>query len=215
MTADPETLAELRRHDWQGERTINRLTAYTYGAADRYRGRPGSGEILPAGHDALDFAITAIEKLFSGERRWNRQKHPALLDALKSIVDSLLYNAVHSKEQRTTNRLDPETTADDFDEPLDDATDGDPWRQDSDPSALERDALRQQARTDRFISAAREVSADDSVLTAILDGLLRDLKPRDIAAALGLSAAEVYVQQRKLFRRVVNLLGPTFTDFPL
>lgn len=87
--ADPErvTLALVRYAGW-------RLTRLRLGS----RG-------LAGGVTAQDLAQEAIRKFLDGERKWNRAVYPTLLDFLKSVVNSLMWNLLASEEHRKVRQV--------------------------------------------------------------------------------------------------------------
>jgi len=81
---DEKVVQLLEKQDWP--RYILALTAYVISVCrwKHYR--------LPAGIEAEDIAMQAIEKLYEGTRNWNPEKDPDLLKYLKSVIRSLISN---------------------------------------------------------------------------------------------------------------------------
>lgn len=72
------------------------LTAYVEQQRQRYYWRSPGG-LLASGKESVDIAYDAIEKTFSGARKWDPRKKP-LPEFLHSVGDSLLSNLVRSKD---------------------------------------------------------------------------------------------------------------------
>jgi DNA-directed RNA polymerase specialized sigma24 family protein len=89
----PSLSALLEAHDWQA--TIVKLTAYAVSLC-LYRKVP-----LPGGQEPEDLAMEAIDRVFRQERCWDPEKHPDLMNYLKSVVKSLLSNELTSAEGST------------------------------------------------------------------------------------------------------------------
>jgi DNA-directed RNA polymerase specialized sigma24 family protein len=184
-----ELVAELASQDWKG--LFPQLTAYTVSRAKRYRWARG-GLNLPNGNDPQDVVEHVITKLFSGEHHWNREKHLRLFDHLTSRIDSVLYALARSP----ANRLQVAVMDDGDLDRLGAATDP------RDESAKEHSAW-----VEEFWKSVDVATGDDGELRQ-LGELLRDgLKPREIAARLGVNVTKVYTLERKLMRRLERIHG--------
>ena len=60
---------------------------------------------LAGGVSAGDLAQDAIRKFLDGERRWNPAAYPTLLDFLRSVVDSMIWNLTSSDEHGKVRRF--------------------------------------------------------------------------------------------------------------
>lgn len=78
----------LNAQDWDD--VIIKLTAYVvqYCKWKQYR--------LPKGLEAEDIALSAIEKIYTGERSWDPEKEPDLQNHLQSITNSVIINELRS-----------------------------------------------------------------------------------------------------------------------
>ena len=180
---DAETRSRLASYpDW--ESTITKLVAYAHARAWRYRWIRGDVN-LPGGNRPEDIALLAIKKVWSGEHRWDRDKHPRLLDHLKNRVDSLMSNLVKSAVHR---RSSPGMEIEEMEAR---GASHDPWEK----------AEREQAR-EQFLRVALECTAGDAALEQLLEALLDGKKPGEIATAMGVDVGQIYNLQRKLFRRI-------------
>lgn len=99
MPLDEDILRQLKESDW--ERLTPRLVKYAIFKVRRLEWRTGA--FLPKGLLPEDLALEAIRKTFEGVRLWDTLKKPALLEHLKSVVDSDVHALVSSAEHRLTN----------------------------------------------------------------------------------------------------------------
>jgi hypothetical protein len=81
---DERTLQLLDEHDWT--KTIFSLTAYVISLC-RWKNIH-----LPRGTEFDDIAMQSIEKVYTGERQWDPDKNPDLVNYLKSVCRSLVSN---------------------------------------------------------------------------------------------------------------------------
>lgn len=183
---DPETLDLLEQQF--SEDIITKLIIHAHYMAEEYRWVRGT-EALPGGGNPEDVAFEAIEKLHNGTHHWNQEKHPDLLDHLKSRVDSILYTRVYLKEHRLSTR-DVDDMA--LDVPS--------------PAVIGIDKKEEEERA-RQATRALEQAADEPLLKDVLAAHFAGFKPREVAELLDLESNEVYVLTRKLLRRARSILG--------
>ena len=83
-----DLLKILNAQDW--DNVIIKLTAYIvqYCKWRRYR--------LPKGLEAEDIAMSAIEKIYTGERAWDFGKEPDLGNHLQGVSNSIIINELRS-----------------------------------------------------------------------------------------------------------------------
>lgn len=77
-----------------------RLTKYATSKTKHLGWRTKNYDSLAQGKTPEDLAYKAIEKVFSGDRQWNPDKNPDLLDYLESVVDSLVSHLVESQNNK-------------------------------------------------------------------------------------------------------------------
>ncbi|MRR05456.1 MAG: hypothetical protein EG828_00700 [Deltaproteobacteria bacterium] len=94
-----ETLELLNAFPW--EEKIPRLLYYALNKAKKKRWRTVFDGRMPEGKQIEDVVFSAIEKVFSGERKWDPQKQPNLFDYLKGIIDSDLNHLAECHENTT------------------------------------------------------------------------------------------------------------------
>jgi len=91
-----EILDLLNAFPW--EEKIPRLLYYALDKARKKRWRSVFDGQMPEGKEIEDVVFAAIEKVFSGERKWNPQKQPDLSEYLKGVIDSDLYHLAKCEE---------------------------------------------------------------------------------------------------------------------
>jgi hypothetical protein len=94
-----ETLELLNAFPW--EKKIPRLLYYALNKAKKKRWRTVFDGRMPEGKQIEDVVFTAIEKVFSWERKWDPQKQPDLFDYLKGVIDSDLNHLAECHENMT------------------------------------------------------------------------------------------------------------------
>jgi hypothetical protein len=45
--------------------------------------------------DAEDFVHTAVERIYDGNRKWNKQRYPDFIDFINSVIDSLINHEIN------------------------------------------------------------------------------------------------------------------------
>jgi RNA polymerase sigma factor (sigma-70 family) len=133
------------------------------------------------GKTAEDLAEEVIEKLLTGKRNWNRQKHPDLFSQVKSSIDSHVNNFISQKRL-----LESSISYESADNGTNDSYD-------------ENELL------DYSIKILKSLNASDEEIILFqcnVDGLL---KPREIAEELGISVTEVYNIKKRLNRKLPEL----------
>lgn len=110
---EKEYLEELRNQDWDS--IILRSTNYVSKRLGTFELVKGSKQFA-RGSTAQDVTFKAIELLFVGERKWNKNIHLELYQHIISTINSLLYEHFHSfeKERRTIihdsiNEIEPDS----------------------------------------------------------------------------------------------------------
>ncbi len=147
------------------------------------------GGELPVGHRAEDAVQTAVERVWNGTRRWNRERYPRLVDFLTSVVDSVISDLVRGEEHKRRGGLPP----------------GDPTAPDPSLSALDRVASDE--CHEALVQAVEDATADDPMLRQTLTMLLEGSTPGEIARELRIDRTEVYNALRKVKRRLSKTLA--------
>ena len=122
-------------------------------------GRLRGTESLPAGKTPEDLVQESVEKVLSGERRWNPRKQPDLLAHLKSVVDSVVNHLAECKEHALVKRfpVTPEAADAAF-----------PEGASGDPPGIDRAAL-----TEGLVGPPPPPSPEEALLMEERDGQIR------------------------------------------
>jgi RNA polymerase sigma factor (sigma-70 family) len=198
-TIAPETRALLEQHHW--ETTIPRLVKYALDKTRRLYWQGKLGGDLPGGQQAEDLVEEAIEKVRSGERKWNPYDQPDLYEYLRSVIDSLISHLVNSRENRVVIRLVPNDD------------DKDPINRFPDRAATPLDRLLQEEReasSERWFWGFHSSLADDPPLQRYIECIYEyptNIKPSAIAEQLGITLAEIYNLKKRLKRRLTKYLA--------
>lgn len=164
---------------------LDRVTLY---AGKKLRQRFWQGEFggtPPGGMEASDFVMTAVCKVYSGERRWDPEKDKCMLGFLCDVVDSLIYNARKSVENQQSRHIDEAT------------------EQIAAPAAV--------SSADDFVLGFYEFVAEDPELCKVVECILEGcLKPEDIAHQLGLSSEAVYNLKKRFARKLTEFRAQVY-----
>lgn len=195
---DPDVCEKLERADW--ERITLDLVHYALFKVRRLKWRTGDRESLPEGKTAEDLAYEAIEKVLSGDRKWDPAACSDLLRYLKGVVDSLASHLVVSEEHRRVRRMPQTDEGQEVEELLrlsDPAADTAENLVDPETQVVGRVAAEQ------FVDALFDEIAGDKELETMMDVLLRGIvKPKEIAAETGMNVERVYKLRERLDRAV-------------
>lgn len=102
--ADNETLKLLNSIENWGE-IILKLTSHVSILTERYSWRTQDYENLAKGMTDEDIALESVRATFEGERNWNREKYPDILNFLKSVAKSKVSNLLVSHDNKVINEL--------------------------------------------------------------------------------------------------------------
>jgi len=175
---DQEIVRRLDQHDWEG--SIIKLTAYVITLC-RFAG----GQDIPGGIEPEDIVMEAIEKIYTGVRKWDPDKDPDLHLYLKSVVKSILSNRFNLADNRILAGVVLEDTLTD---------------QTSDP---ETEIYARQL--DKSISMAMR---GDTELCLVYKALKDGLRPAQIAEEYAIEINTVRNAQKRLCRLVYKVLYP-------
>lgn len=192
-----EILDLLNAFPW--EEKIPRLLSYALYKAKSKRWRTVFDGQMPEGKEVEDVVFTAIEKVFSGDRKWDPQKQPDLYEYLKGVIDSDLYHLAKCEENTTLiNEIDVCKNPD-GEKPftLDDLPGAEP-----NPETLH--ILKEEnERAEEFFFGFYDYLREKPVLQGIVecvdDGVT---KSADIAERLGVHVKEIYNCFKQLRRKL-------------
>jgi DNA-directed RNA polymerase specialized sigma24 family protein len=178
----------LEKQPWS--EIVARLLLYADNKMRRRVWRGSLGGDPPEGIQAEDLVQTVIEKVLSGGRRWDPDRHPDLLGFLMDALDSEISNLVQSFENR---RMKAEASVDaSVLEQIDGAT----------PETQLLDKERESESEDFILGLLEFVKADhevQQVVETIMGGVA---KRAEIAQRLGVAVTEIDARKKRLFRRV-------------
>jgi RNA polymerase sigma factor (sigma-70 family) len=195
---NPETRRKLEQADW--ERIVLELTSYAVFLVATRRWKTADG-MLPKGYGPEDFSCEAIRLVLTGDRQWDPEREPDLLRYLKSIVKSLVYHLMRSKDHRARANTNTEERFEAVALLVDAIPAGTP-----DPEREffgDDDEEQSRELADLVIASAQ---GDDELELIVLE-LLEGKKPREIAASLGMPVQRVYQCLQNLQRRARTALG--------
>jgi DNA-directed RNA polymerase specialized sigma24 family protein len=175
---DQEIVRRLDEHDWNG--SILKLTAYVITLC-----RLAGGQGIPSGLEPEDIVMEAIEKVYTGVRKWDPEKDPDLHLYLKSVVKSILSNKVNFAGNRILAGILLEDT-------LEDQT-----------ADAETELYARQL--DQSISAAMR---GDPELCLVYKALKDGLRPAQIAKEYAIEINTVRNAQKRLGRLVYKIIYP-------
>ena len=195
----------LQEADW-GE-IGKELTAFAVWRAQNYQWRYGRGQDLALGKSVEDIVHDVILKTISGERKWDPEKGdlvPWLKDQVKSIMDALVKSAAHRYETGSLETMDEEGIAD--------TAEYHAFRAGSvtmtqspgpQETVLQNEHFEEQAST---LFQAMDGHHDlEQILAAVWDGC--ELKPRILAAELGVPVRDINNRLKRIRRRISKLKG--------
>ncbi len=198
-----------RTPDDELERMILELGRYALRVRNEYRWRTKDREALPRGETVKSVVSLAMEKVLTGERRWNPQQQPDFLKFMRDVIDSLMNHLARSKDNALLTTLPEEGGEDETG-----------WRAESDktrPGAewLARDeatpeqALLDEESEERNNEAMRmllEECVADRTLSMIVGAMLGGCERcGEIADAVGIEVRVVYNAMKRLDRRVASV----------
>jgi len=150
----------------------------------RWMARPG----LPKGFDAESLAMEAVKRVLDGTRHWDPDRDRDLLAYLKSVVKSILWDIQKAAEKEDVQDLG--------------SANGKASVEDLPSKEIGPDDEAALSELQDRMLAELDLDEDKLVLMSIFEG---NVKPSDIAHALGLSVDNVYRIRKKLNRRLQGL----------
>jgi hypothetical protein len=203
-----QLLSRMTDDEWT--ELILHLGRYALRTSGNLRWRTGNKRELPGGETAGSIVSKAIEKVFSGERKWDPEANPSLRKYLMDVIDSLFSQLVNGEDNKKF-----EIILDRHDE------DGNllSERQTRHPNAsaewLARPPLtpeeemlvqEQNQRNEEALGALVDDCDDDPVLRKVLEAMFDgDETPRSIADKKGLTRQEVYAASKRLDTKIAAL----------
>jgi hypothetical protein len=190
-------LAKVRRRGWQ---TARREVGHS---GDIEEGSPS----LPRAKTVKDLVQGAVTKTLRGTRTWNREKHPALIEHLKSVIDSDVYTLVRCKEHRVMGTFPESEEGEALEElvtcahSLDEHAVG--TLPVAPPTPLDGSLTKEQLEADmELFNALTESIQGDVELTKMVDAILDGKEDyQDMEQHTGIPVKRLYKLREKLDRR--------------
>lgn len=142
-------------------------------------------EIKTQGKQSKDFAHEAVTLLWEGKRKWDDVKEPDLVQYLKSVINSLIYNMVKSKERDVF-------TGWDLTEGIKD-------------SVFVDLMLEKRLIGDDFVKKLEKSFDADKEISLVFKSLAAGFKPAEIEEKHGISISSVRNAQKRLRRHIKNV----------
>lgn len=195
-----EILDLLSAFPW--EEKIPRLLYYASQKAKKKRWRTVFDGHLPEGKEVQDVVYHAIEKILSGERKWNPQEQPDLFSYLTSIIDSDLSHLAKGLENRTLvgeADIDGNSGGNGY---------GKSPSMDSFPSSIPNPEMQhiikeENARGEAFFFEFYDSLAGKPLLQGMIECIDDDIdKKADMAQKLGVPVQDIYNASKQLKRKL-------------
>ncbi|MCX6175375.1 MAG: hypothetical protein NTZ27_11535 [Ignavibacteriales bacterium] len=192
-----DLLEELKNQDWKT--MILKAANYVQKKLQATSLVKGSKQFA-RGTEAKEIVFKAIELLFVGERKWNKKVHPELFQHLISTINSLLYEHLHSfenKKRTIINETDNEIESDSF---------WDNILSDSSPKEL--------IEYKEILDECLKIVEDETELTDLLLYVIDDYDRTEIAQKMNKSIKEIDNMKKRLRRKLNNELNVRKVGIP-
>lgn len=136
------------------------------------------------GKQFKDFANEAVTLLFEGKRNWDFNKEPDLLNFLKNVVNSLIWNLIKSKEREKLSDADLLRFND---------------------SLFFDKMLEKTIINNDLIDKIENTLLNDEPMWLVFKSLIEGMKPSDIEGKYGLNIKEVRNAQKRLRRQIKGI----------
>ncbi|MDQ5826819.1 MAG: hypothetical protein M3441_21800 [Chloroflexota bacterium] len=198
--------------DEELERMILHLGRYALSAGSRLHWRTGSAAVLPGGETAESVVSLALEKVWSGERRWDPEAAPDIKKYLMDVIDSLLSHLATGSDNRALISLPTVGTGEIETQsaPMGEAARATLAKAggDSPEELLLRKA--EEERELKAIDMLLDEAKDDMALTLIIRAMLNGHgRAAEIADAVGLEVKDVYNAMKRLDRKIERVRRKT------
>ncbi len=191
----------LEAHPW--DETIPRLIAHALRKSRRLFWRGIRGGPLPEGNEIQDLVSEAIEKVLTGQRKWDPDTNPDLFLLLRSVVDSDLNHLTDCWDNGAMQSESVTFTEGGCDCSGQEVSIFD--RTSSQSATPEEEVLQNEdeARCEAFFWGFYDALSDKPTLQKIVECIYDDTpKPADIAQKLGIPVNDIYNANKQLTRRL-------------
>lgn len=142
-------------------------------------------EVGQKGWEPKDFANEAVTLLYEDKRKWDETKEPSLVNFLKSVINSLIYNLITSKEVKV--QVDKDLT------------------QDINDSLFIDLMLENRIVAEDFIDKLEDTMLQDQDMWLVFKSLIEGFKPKEIHEKYGLEIEIIRNAQKRLRRHIQNI----------
>jgi hypothetical protein len=191
------------------DRMILELGFYALKVRNEYHWRTKDREALPKGETIKSIVSLALERVLSGERRWNPAQQPDFMKFMRDVIDSLINHLARSKDNALLTTLPEESFQDEISwraEP-DNARPGAEWlaRSEATPEQALIDEESEEQKN-KAIRILLDECVADQTLSKVVGAMLGGCDHcGEIAAAVGIEVREVYNAMKRLDRRVASV----------
>jgi hypothetical protein len=196
-----------RMSDNELERMILELGYYASKVRNEYRWRMKEREALPKGETVNSVVSLALEKVLSGERRWNPAQQPDFMKFMRDVIDSLINHLARGKDNTLLTPALDEDSGGDWHTGSKKAAHDTEWlaRSEATPEQALIDK-ELQAHRDEAIRALLEECAGDQALTKIVNAMLEGYDQcGEIAQVVGIEVKDVYNAMKRLDRKIASV----------
>ena len=187
----------LDEHNW--EDTLPRLLLFSLRRIRRITWHGAKGECPPAGKMAEDFVMSVIEKVFSGQRKWDPQAYPDLLKYLFGVIHSDINHLAESIENRSVMR--PESQLKSTEEDKERAIEKFPSQTLSQEKILL--GAEKQEKAEEFLFGFIDFLGDEQKLIDLVECIMDDfVRPKDIARKMQVEIKDINNMKKRMQRRL-------------
>jgi hypothetical protein len=193
------------------EKMILELGYYASKVSREYRWRTNDKQALAKGETVNSAVSLALEKVWSGERRWNPEQQPDFKKFMRDVIDSLINHLAQGKDNvllRSAPQEGRPGTEDDLDWHTGSKKDAHTeWlaRAETTPEQALLDQ-ESEAKKDEAIKSLLEECARDQVLTKIVNAMLEGYDQcGEIAEVAGIGVKDVYNAMKRLDRKIASV----------
>jgi len=198
-----ETLHNMT--DEELDKLILHLGRYALSVSNNYTWRTGDSISLPGGETVESVVSKALEKVLSGDRRWDPQKDPDIKKYLMDVIDSLMSHLAASSDNKLLTVV-----------PAEGSENAEAWQSGSKKADPEAAWLARQSMTPEKELEAKEAAEleehaiqmllkeakNDAALTAVIRAMLDGANQcGEIAEVIGIDVTEVYKAMKRLDRK--------------
>jgi len=185
-----ELINYLNEQNW--DEIIPKLTAYTDFKLKKGKWWKRGFEDLAKGLQPADLVFEAIKDLYTEERKWNKERYSSIVEFLKSVIDSEIYNLYGSYDH--TYQV-VEENKDDCEEDEMNKYAGE------DPDSL--DLIISKELLNKVYKAIEGDQELEEFVILLSEGFL----PRDIAKELDVDISNIYNRKKRLKRILIKILN--------